>query len=253
MTETKPGQIFVAIPAILAEIGPIGKDRKNLQQGFMYRGVDDVYNTVNPLLAKHGVFVTSEVLECIREERRSAADKALLYTILKVRFTFYAMDGSNVSSVVMGEGMDSGDKSCNKAMSVAFKYALFQLLCIPTEAVDPDAESHEVKSKEAEPRKPAAATTPPTDRVVSLDVLRATGIISGLQEFTGGTDDKPWRKIVVKVDEREFFTFDEEMADRLTEYSKREEEVELVFRSEVYKGKAQNKIVGMKKTIVAEG
>ncbi|MFS0844210.1 MAG: ERF family protein [Roseburia hominis] len=29
--------------------------------------------------------------------------------------------------------MDSGDKATNKAMSVAFKYACFQVFCIPTE------------------------------------------------------------------------------------------------------------------------
>ena len=50
--------------------------------------------------------------------------------------------------------MDSGDKASNKAMSVAFKYAAFELFCIPTEEmVDPDAETHEVKSKA--PQKPA--------------------------------------------------------------------------------------------------
>ena len=44
--------------------------------------------------------------------------------------------------------MDSGDKATNKAMSIAFKYACFQVFCIPTEEmVDPDAECHEVISK----------------------------------------------------------------------------------------------------------
>lgn len=41
--------------------------------------------------------------------------------------------------------MDSGDKATNKAMSVALKYACFQVLMIPTEEMlDPDSETHEV-------------------------------------------------------------------------------------------------------------
>ena len=40
--------------------------------------------------------------------------------------------------------MDSGDKATNKAMSIAYKYACFQVFCIPTEEMkDPDAETHE--------------------------------------------------------------------------------------------------------------
>ena len=44
--------------------------------------------------------------------------------------------------------MDSGDKATNKAMAVAFKYACFQIFCIPTEEMqDPDADSHNVQPK----------------------------------------------------------------------------------------------------------
>lgn len=140
--------IFESIANVMKEIGVIGKDSKNQQQGFMYRGVDAVMNALNPALVKYKVFVAPEVLEQTREERTTSKGNALLYTILKVKYTFYAEDGSNVSCVVVGEGMDSGDKSSNKALSVAFKYACFQIFCIPTEEmIDPDAECHEVASK----------------------------------------------------------------------------------------------------------
>lgn len=44
--------------------------------------------------------------------------------------------------------MDSGDKATNKAMAIAFKYACFQIFCIPTEEMkDPDAECHDVQPK----------------------------------------------------------------------------------------------------------
>lgn len=141
--------IYESIGAIMGECGPIGKDKTNKQQGFQYRGVDDVMNALQPLMAKYKVFVVPEVLEQTREERPSRNNGVLLYSVCKIKYTFYAEDGTSVSAVVIGEGMDSGDKATNKAMSAAFKYACFQVFCIPTEEMkDPDAESHQVKKKE---------------------------------------------------------------------------------------------------------
>lgn len=146
-------KIYGAIHAVMESIGAIGKDDVNKSQGFKYRGIDAVYNALSPALIKHKVFVVPEVLEQTREERQSSQNKALIYSICKVCYTFYAEDGSNVQAVVVGEGMDSGDKATNKAMSVAFKYACFQVFCIPTEEMmDPDAESPEVKPKGARRR-----------------------------------------------------------------------------------------------------
>lgn len=136
------GNIYQAITAIMEEGYAITKGKRNQQQGFMYRGIDDVMNTFQPLLAKHHIFVVPEVLEQDRQERVTKDGKTLLYSILKTKYTFFAEDGSSISAVVVGEGMDSGDKSSNKAMSVAMKYAMFQVFCIPTEEMqDPDAET----------------------------------------------------------------------------------------------------------------
>jgi hypothetical protein len=88
------------------------------------------------------VFIVPEIIEQTREERTTAKGGLLIYSICKVKYTFYAEDGSSVTAVVIGEGMDSGDKATNKAMSIAFKYACFQVFCIPTEEMkDPDADS----------------------------------------------------------------------------------------------------------------
>jgi len=128
------------------EVEAIGKNKRNQQQGFQYRGIDDMYNDLQPKFAKHKVFITSKVLESTREERSSKNGGILLWTILKVKFTFYAEDGSSVSSITIGEAMDSGDKGANKAMSVALKYCLMQLLLIPTEELkkeDPDSKVHQ--------------------------------------------------------------------------------------------------------------
>jgi len=143
--------IYQKIADIMKEIGAIGKTQKNKTQGFMYRGIDDVYGALQPLLAKHEVFTIPQVLEEHSEERQTKAGGTLIYRILRIQYTFFTVDGSSISCIVIGEGMDSGDKAANKAMAIGHKYALLQTFCIPTEDVkDPDAESHEVKPKVTE-------------------------------------------------------------------------------------------------------
>lgn len=138
-------EIYTRMASVMAEIGAIGKDSRNQQQGFNYRSIDAVYNALNPLLAKHSIFTTPEVLDKTREERTNKNGTVLAFTCLRMRYTFWAPDGTSVACVVEGEGMDSGDKSSNKAMAIAHKYALLQTFCIPTEdQKDPDAEVHEV-------------------------------------------------------------------------------------------------------------
>ena len=144
--ETTTKKIYEAIPAIMDEIGHIGKEKRNQQQGFMFRGIDQVMNTMKPLLAKHGVFVVPEVMDRQREERTTKSGSNLIYSILTVRYHFCASDGSEVTATTVGEGMDSADKASNKAMAIAFKYACFQVFCIPTEEIakdDPDNYSQE--------------------------------------------------------------------------------------------------------------
>lgn len=141
--------IYQTINAIMDEIEPIGKDSINKQQGFKYRGIDAVMNALQPLFAKHKLFCVPEVISSVREDRTSSKGNLLIYSIIRVKYKFYAEDGSFIETTVEGEGMDSGDKATNKALAIAFKYACFQLFCIPTEEVspDPDKESHELKNE----------------------------------------------------------------------------------------------------------
>jgi len=164
------GQIFELIGKAMEDIGAIGKDSVNQQQKFKYRGIDAVMNALNPVMRKHGLFVTPEVLDHKREERQTSSGGRLLYSILTIRYTLYAPDGSSVAAVVIGEGMDSGDKASNKAMSVAFKYAMFQLFCIPTEEmIDPDSETPPESV-------PAPKAQPAPSKVQESDITEAIKI-----------------------------------------------------------------------------
>ena len=176
-TETKTPLIYQKIPAIMAEVPAIGKTKRNSQQGFNYRGIDDVQNALQNILPKHGVFYVPEILESNREERQTTKGGYLIYTVLKVKYTFYAGDGSSVAAIVQSEGMDSGDKSSNKAMSAACKYALFQVFNIPTEEqVDPDATTPE----QTGPAQKQQAQQPQQEEFNEEAFLRN---FSGVKEF----------------------------------------------------------------------
>ncbi len=142
------GKIYEAIAAVMADVGAVGKNASNDFDHYKYRGIDAVMNAMHPAMTRHNVFVTPEVLEQSRENRTSKKGDPMIYSISKVRYTFYTTDGSFVTATVVGEGMDRGDKSMNKAMSAAFKYALFQVFCIPTEEmVDSEKDSPEPVSE----------------------------------------------------------------------------------------------------------
>lgn len=150
-------KIYAAIPRVAKAIGAISKGRTNQQQGFKFRGIDDVLNACHAPLTDNGVFVSTEVSDLIREERQTKSGGVLNYTTLKMKVTFYAEDGSSVSTTTYGEAMDSADKSTNKAMSAALKYAFFQTFTIPLEeADDADKTTHELAPRpqpQAEPPK----------------------------------------------------------------------------------------------------
>jgi ERF superfamily len=147
--------IYQAISSIMHDVEAIGKNKKNQQQGYSFRGIDDMYNALQPLFKKHDVFITSNVIDSKREERQTAKGGVLIYTIAKCQFKFFTTDGSFIESTLEGEAMDSGDKSTNKAMSTALKYALMQMFLIPTEEkLDTEYETHEVTAKPKPAPKP---------------------------------------------------------------------------------------------------
>ncbi len=172
-------KIYEAISKVTAELAKegIGKDRKNDQQGYKFRGIDDVYNAIAPIMSKHGLCVIPRYSDrqCIERVNRSGG--ALFNVVVRAEYDFVcAEDGSRHTAQTFGEAMDSADKATNKAMSAAFKYALMQTFTIPTEG-DNDADAHtpEVRGtvaaaqdvaaqkiadlKQAKPKEPAKKTS----------------------------------------------------------------------------------------------
>lgn len=140
---------LVAVTRQIAQNG-IGKTRDNKQQGYKFRGVDEVMNAFAPILAEHGLFIRPRFTDRNVIERVTKTGSALFYVTVQGEFDFVDEAGGSVTvGPFFGEAMDSADKATNKAMAVAFKYAMFQTFCVPLEGVtggDADAETHEVTS-----------------------------------------------------------------------------------------------------------
>lgn len=132
--------IFKKMVDVMRDIGAVGKDQKNTAQNFKFRGIDQFINAAHPALVKHGVFVTTEVLDKsyeLKDVERSSGKKAVdKHVHLTMKYTFFAEDGSSVFSTVASEGLDSGDKATNKALSAALKYAFIQTFNVPTEDME---------------------------------------------------------------------------------------------------------------------
>ena len=152
-------KVYQAINKVQAELAVKGitKSRTN-QQGatYKFRGIDDIFNTISPMLAEHGLCILPRVLarECV--ERQTKAGGAIFYVTVEVEFDFVcAEDGSKHTVKTFGEAMDTSDKATNKAMSAAYKYAALQAFAIPTEG-DNDTENHtpEVAARTAPPAAP---------------------------------------------------------------------------------------------------
>lgn len=175
----RPGDIYRLMGAVLADMGAVGKDRQVPQAagGYRFRGIDDFLNAVHGVFAKHGVFVVPEVLHINREDRVAKGGAALIYTMLTVRHRFYAPDGSWIEGTSVGEGMDGGDKSANKAMSAALKYMLIEAFAVPTEDGMKDSEDDD---HEVQPGTRRTPKHPAHDGEITVEVLEAEADKRGL-------------------------------------------------------------------------
>jgi hypothetical protein len=141
-------KVYQAIKNVSAAMSHdgISKARKNNQQGYNFRGIDDVLNALSSALIEAGLVILPRVTERSVTERETKSGGALFYVTVRVEFDLVAAeDGSKHTVVTYGEAMDSADKATNKAMSAAYKYLALLTFCIPTEASpDADETTHEI-------------------------------------------------------------------------------------------------------------
>ena len=172
----------------------ITKSRKNSQQGYTFRGIDDIYNALAPVLAANALCVIPRVISREVTERQTKAGSTLFYVVVDVEFDLVcAADGSRHTAKVSGEAMDSADKATNKAMSAAYKYLALQLFCIPTEGDnDADAVTHVVVTDATLPGLLKAAQAAAAGGMVNLKDWY-NGLEAGDRESVSKSAD--WQRI----------------------------------------------------------
>lgn len=177
--------VYQAICAVAKDMASegISKGRKNQQQGYAFRGIDDVYNALAPRLAAHGLVILPRMISRAVTERETAKGGVLFYVVVEAEFDFVsAHDGTRHTIKTYGEAMDSGDKATNKAMSAAYKYAAMQAFCIPTEG-DNDADLH---THEIAPRRRHA----PFDSNETFALIANAGSIKALTNLYHQAQDQ---------------------------------------------------------------
>lgn len=152
-------KVHSVIISVIRELGAVGKDGKNKDQNYDYRRAEDVYNALHPLFGKCGLYIhvdsVSETFQQIESQRGAKG----FHTRVKVSYKVCADDGSFIEVRSIGESIDYGDKSFNKAMTASFKYMLTQLFIIPTKDIeDSDAGLDEPKQ---ETKKLSTIAMPP--------------------------------------------------------------------------------------------
>lgn len=151
--------VVQALTGVMSDVKAVRKDSFNEQGRFHFRGIDAVVNAVQPALIKHGVVIAPKVLTYEHGSVVVGKNRTeMSHATMTVRFTFYGPEGDSIEAETAAEAMDSGDKSTSKAHSVAMRTALLQVLMLPTDDVDPDAQAFERTQRDAVTVKQRLAT-----------------------------------------------------------------------------------------------
>lgn len=131
------------IISVMEDVQGVAKRDRNQAQGFNFRGIDAVLNHVGPAIRKHGGFIVPSIINSETTVGTLSSGKPTNMVRLHVQFAVYGSEGEPIVGDVAAEAFDTGDKATAKAMSVALRTFLLQLLALPTDEPDPDSFSYE--------------------------------------------------------------------------------------------------------------
>jgi len=143
-------EVFKSMGAVQKDLSTmgIGKNGRNERQRFDFRQIDDIYNVLGPLLAKHDLLIIPNTLKSECKTLTSANGSPVYYARVKNEYNFISTkDGSEYKASYTGEAMDSYDKGLNKANTACLKYFLFHAFQIPLIGSDADSDSIETDKR----------------------------------------------------------------------------------------------------------
>lgn len=194
---TKEKTLAEKISYITGNIGAIEKEvKRDSTVKYAFRGIDDVMNRLNPMLAEQGITLQNKVLSYALTPR--SYEKYNSYSKeTEIKHSFYATvhialvfsDGKETETweeVAMSE--DHSDKALTQAMSMAYKYAITRKFCILTkDLVDPDGlipqRVTDQSPTPAPAHKPTIVTAPVANQNEIFDYIRTK-----VADFTKGSE-----------------------------------------------------------------
>ncbi len=211
--------IYKKMSDVMKDVKSVSKNQVNSVQNFKFRGIDQFVNALYPALTKHGVFMTPRAISYTQELREVTRSNGKLgvdkHVAIMMEYDFYAEDGSKVTvGPIPAEGLDSGDKSTNKALSAALKYALIQTFSVPTEDMaEADLDSPEIGADKKtepsnfskvisqtsttvtnpEPPKKIASFRKPKPEAAPVVLNGATGVNNGNGASSPASTDEGWK------------------------------------------------------------
>lgn len=135
--------IYTAISAVMRQVGYVQKDGKvgSGSYGYSYAGEAAFIDALRPAMIEAGIVVFPAGIRVLNQDEFTTSKGAVMNrdTIVACYHFHHGASDTGFDVEVTGQGSDSGDKSANKAMTSAFKYALRQTFMIET-GDDPDKE-----------------------------------------------------------------------------------------------------------------
>lgn len=192
---------MATIQCMLAEKG-ISKTRdtnsQNQKFNFKFRGIEDIYNVISPLMAANGIIVVPKVLDKKEFDYPDGLGKVAHRVIVTMQYTFVCVhDGSTFEAVTLGEAIDNGDKATIKAMSLAQKSLFIQTFAIPTYDAPPKRNENKTngyqnnqqsqfqnnRSNQAQKRQNSFHNEKPNQQMLDIFTNKLTSAGSSVERF----------------------------------------------------------------------
>lgn len=180
----KAQAVVLAYHAVMRALCTQGmaKSNRNQQQGFNFRGIDQVYAVLTPELVRHDCILTPSVESIENWTGLTSKGNTMFYTRVKVKFTLTSLlDGSVLSWAYIGEGADQGDKSTSKALSMAYKYMAIHSFGIPVTPQSTDDADAETVEETHGAKKPPIALPQGIDLDALIDLVSSSKTLEDLQ------------------------------------------------------------------------
>ena len=129
MSEKTIFKKLLAVQSDLSQMG-IGKSEWNDFSKYNFRGIDQVYQVLSPILVNHGVIIMPNVQSVELSDVKTSGGKSSCRAVASVEYHFFDESGNSVAMRSYGEGIDTSDKATNKAITAAYKYMIFQAYAI---------------------------------------------------------------------------------------------------------------------------